>query len=98
MITNTRSRFLFPARLVHRSAGRASRESSDDKPRKIAVLVAVKAYNHADLPDLEFTENDVTELGDLLSKADYLRRHAAAVPWFHGHLDHQLAGEDLLPD
>jgi formylglycine-generating enzyme required for sulfatase activity len=44
---------------------------SDSKPRKIAVLVGVKAYNHADLPDLEFTENDVTDLGDLLRQAGY---------------------------
>jgi hypothetical protein len=43
----------------------------EERPRRIAVLVGVKAYNHAELPDLEFTERDVTELGNLLRQAGY---------------------------
>ncbi len=42
--------------------------SADDEPppRKLAFLVGVKKYSHADLKDLEFPENDVKELGDVL--------------------------------
>jgi formylglycine-generating enzyme required for sulfatase activity len=39
--------------------------------RKIAVLVGVKAYNHSDLPDLEYTERDVEDLAKLLEPAGY---------------------------
>jgi formylglycine-generating enzyme required for sulfatase activity len=39
--------------------------------RRYAILVGVKAYNHADLPDLEFTERDVEELAALLEPAGY---------------------------
>jgi uncharacterized caspase-like protein len=36
--------------------------------KRYAVLVGVKTYRHAGLPHLQYTERDVTELGDLLSK------------------------------
>jgi formylglycine-generating enzyme required for sulfatase activity len=39
--------------------------------RKIAVLVGVKAYNHSDLPDLDYTERDVEDLSKLLDPAGY---------------------------
>jgi uncharacterized caspase-like protein len=39
--------------------------------KKYALLVGVKKYNHARLPDLYFTENDVTELAKLLRPAGY---------------------------
>jgi hypothetical protein len=35
------------------------------------VLVGVKSYNHADLPNLEFSEGDVTDLAELLRPAGY---------------------------
>jgi formylglycine-generating enzyme required for sulfatase activity len=34
--------------------------------KKVAVLVGVTGYNHAGLPDLKYTANDVTELAALL--------------------------------
>jgi formylglycine-generating enzyme required for sulfatase activity len=39
--------------------------------KRYAILVGVKAYNHADLPDLEYTERDVEELEKLLKPAGY---------------------------
>jgi uncharacterized caspase-like protein len=39
--------------------------------KKYAVLVGIKFYNHSALPDLEYTERDVEELGALLEKAGY---------------------------
>jgi hypothetical protein len=39
--------------------------------KRYAVLVGVKQYEHAKLEPLEFTENDVTELADLLKPAGY---------------------------
>lgn len=36
------------------------------KGRKLALLVGVKEYDHAQLPDLQFPENDVEELAEVL--------------------------------
>lgn len=35
--------------------------AQDGPPRKLALLVGVKDYRHADLKDLRFAENDVEE-------------------------------------
>jgi formylglycine-generating enzyme required for sulfatase activity len=39
--------------------------------RKLAFLVGVKSYDHADLKDLEFPENDVKELADVLQRQGF---------------------------
>src|SRR4051794_28118030 len=38
------------------------------KGKKYALLVGVAAYNHSQLPDLKFTENDVEALAEVLRK------------------------------
>lgn len=40
-------------------------------PRKLALLVGVRTYDHADLPDLDFPENDVEELAAVLVADDF---------------------------
>jgi hypothetical protein len=45
--------------------------SQGAKGKKYALLVGVKEYNHNKLPDLKYTENDVTELAGLLRPAGY---------------------------
>jgi uncharacterized caspase-like protein len=47
--------------------------SADDEPapRKLAFLVGVKSYDHADLKNLEFPENDVKELADVLKRQGF---------------------------
>ena len=45
--------------------------SSADEPRRFAVLVGVSAYNHPKLPDLKYSERDITVLRDLLVNAGY---------------------------
>jgi len=49
------------------------RTSADDAPppRKLAFLVGVKTYEHADLKDLDFSENDVQELADVLKRQGF---------------------------
>src|SRR5262249_49084792 len=46
-----------------------------DEPegRKMALLVGVKKYKKEELSDLKFTENDVTELAELLRQGGYRR-------------------------
>src|SRR5580704_10932042 len=48
--------------------------TADDKPvqRKLAFLVGVKTYQHADLRNLEFPENDVRELADVLKRRGFI--------------------------
>jgi formylglycine-generating enzyme required for sulfatase activity len=47
--------------------------AADDEPapRKLAFLVGVKSYDHADLKNLEFPENDVKELADVLKRQGF---------------------------
>src|ERR1700722_1300869 len=47
--------------------------SADDEPvpRKLAFLVGVKTYKHADLKDLGFPENDVQDLADVLKRLGF---------------------------
>jgi formylglycine-generating enzyme required for sulfatase activity len=45
--------------------------SQEQPGKRYAILVGVKAYNHAALPDLEYTERDVEELAALLEPAGY---------------------------
>src|SRR5580692_4761149 len=40
--------------------------ADEPAPRKLAFLVGVKKYSHAELKDLDFPENDVKELADVL--------------------------------
>lgn len=40
--------------------------ADDTPPRKLALLVGVKEYDHAQLANLQFAENDVAELAELL--------------------------------
>jgi formylglycine-generating enzyme required for sulfatase activity len=47
---------------------------ADDNPpagRKLAFLVGVKSYAHAELKNLEFPENDVKELADVLKRMGF---------------------------
>ena len=47
---------------------------ADDNPpagRKLALLVGVKAYDHEDLKNLDFPENDVEELASVLKSQNY---------------------------
>jgi formylglycine-generating enzyme required for sulfatase activity len=61
---------LFAAVLTSAWLGtRRERAQADDNPpagRKLAFLVGVKEYRHAGLNDLDFPENDVNELADIL--------------------------------
>src|SRR5215217_7845854 len=41
------------------------------KGKKYALLVGVKSYEHSKLSDLEFSENDVTEMAALLRPAGF---------------------------
>ena len=45
--------------------------ASAEEGQRYALLVGVKAYRHAGLEDLKYTEKDVTELRDVLSKAGF---------------------------
>jgi formylglycine-generating enzyme required for sulfatase activity len=45
--------------------------SREQPGKRYAILVGVKAYNHAALPDLEYTERDVEDLEQLLTPAGY---------------------------
>jgi sn-glycerol 3-phosphate transport system substrate-binding protein len=47
-------------------AGRDANAQDAPVERKLALLVGVKAYDHADLKNLYFPENDVEELGAVL--------------------------------
>src|SRR5580704_2676238 len=40
-------------------------------PRKLALLVGVKKYKHNDLKDLDYPENDVEELADVLRQLNF---------------------------
>jgi hypothetical protein len=71
MLSILRCRLNIPAVVLLALLAGLALARPEDRSRRIAVLVGVKAYNHADLPDLEFTERDVTELGDLLRPAGY---------------------------
>jgi uncharacterized caspase-like protein len=57
------SRWLLLALLLLGPVSRAAAEE-----RKYALLVGVRDYDHAKLPALQYTENDVEELGRLLEK------------------------------
>ncbi len=50
--------------------------------RKLAFLVGVKSYDHAELKDLEFPENDVKEMADVLKREGFTVRlmSTAAAP------------------
>src|SRR5262245_59334923 len=45
-----------------------SGQTLDDRPagKKYALLIGVREYEHAKLPDLRYTENDVEGLADIL--------------------------------
>jgi Caspase domain len=47
--------------------------SADDEPqpRKLAFLVGVKKYSHGELKDLEFPENDVKDLAEVLKRLGF---------------------------
>lgn len=51
----------------------AEGETADGSPppRKLALLVGVKDYNHAELPNLRFAENDVEDLAAVLRKHQF---------------------------
>ena len=41
------------------------------EPKKVAVLIGVTKYAHPKLPDLKYTERDMTELRDVLKEAGF---------------------------
>ena len=55
------------------TAARRSAEAQENLPagRKLAFLVGIKKYDHAALHDLDFPENDVTELAGLLKSQNF---------------------------
>src|SRR5580704_14348554 len=50
---------------------RAVPANDEPAPRKLALLVGVKKYKHNDLKDLDYPENDVEELADVLRQLNF---------------------------
>src|SRR5262245_37841287 len=71
MSSSVSSSRLLAVALLAALAGAAPSAAQPVAGKKYAVLVGVKTYNHARLPDLRFTGNDVTELAGLLRPAGY---------------------------
>jgi hypothetical protein len=60
-----------PAVLIAAAVMTGSSPAQPPQGKKYALLVGVRAYNHRNLDDLKYTENDVEDLGKLLREGGF---------------------------
>ena len=54
-----------------RSLNRSSQSHEQGAPRKLAFLVGVRTYQHSELKDLEYPENDIEDLAKLFNREGF---------------------------